>query len=100
VKTCLSRGRDLSRGVPTALLPGLGTRLSNQCIVQKGLDACLLVCRVLHRSVLLLEDRTPIGCVEEVFGPVTMPLYALRYGGPQPQPAGLATSARVFFTGD
>lgn len=32
-----------------------------------------------RRSVLLLEDKTPIGRVEEVFGPLTMPLYALRY---------------------
>ena len=51
------------------------------------------------RSVLLLEDKTPLGRVEEVFGPLTMPLYALRYGGPQPPPAALAAGARVFFTG-
>lgn len=53
----------------------------------------------LRRSVLLLEDKTAIGRVEEVFGPLTMPLYALRYGGPQPPPAGLAAGARIFFTG-
>ena len=49
---------------------------------------------------MLLEDHTPIGRVEEVFGPLTQPLYALRYGGPTPPPAGLATQARVFFTGE
>jgi hypothetical protein len=51
------------------------------------------------RSVLLLEDKTPVGRVEEVFGPLTLPLYALRYGGPSPAPPGLTTNAKVFFTG-
>lgn len=56
-------------------------------------------CPALHcRSVLLLQDKTPIGRIEEVFGPVTEPLYALRYAGPQPPPADLAKDARVFFT--
>jgi hypothetical protein len=54
---------------------------------------------VVCRSVLLLEDKTPLGRVEEVFGPLTQPLYALRYGGPQPPPPGLAVGARVCFTG-
>jgi hypothetical protein len=40
-----------------------------------------------------------IGRVEEVFGPATHPLYALRYAGPQPPPASLAVNTRVFFTG-
>jgi hypothetical protein len=31
--------------------------------------------------VLCLEDRTPLGRVTEVFGPVQAPLYALRYSG-------------------
>jgi hypothetical protein len=48
--------------------------------------------------VLLLQDKTPIGRIEEVFGPVTEPLYAMRYSGPQPAPEGLARDARVFFT--
>jgi rRNA processing protein Gar1 len=48
--------------------------------------------------VLLLQDKTPIGRIEEVFGPVTEPLYAMRYAGPQPPPEGLARDARVFFT--
>ncbi len=36
------------------------------------MDICL------HRSVICLEDRSPVGRIEEVFGPVMMPLYALR----------------------
>ncbi len=28
----------------------------------------------------MAEDRTPLGVVEEVFGPVTQPLYAFRWG--------------------
>ncbi|OWY92113.1 H/ACA ribonucleoprotein complex non-core subunit NAF1, partial [Phytophthora megakarya] len=30
-------------------------------------------------SVLCLEDRTVIGCVDEVFGPVLMPMYLVRF---------------------
>ncbi|KAG2433463.1 hypothetical protein HXX76_008520 [Chlamydomonas incerta] len=30
-------------------------------------------------SVVVAEDRTPLGVVEEVFGPVTQPLYAFRH---------------------
>lgn len=85
----------------SALLPASDMRpaaVTNGTNVSRyPLPASLLA--VLHRSVLLLEDKTPIGRVEEVFGPLTMPLYALRYAGPQPPPAALATSARVFFTG-
>jgi hypothetical protein len=58
----------------------------------------LLCCCCCCSSVLLLQDKTPIGRIEEVFGPVTEPLYALRYAGPQPPPEGLARDARVFFT--
>ena len=32
-------------------------------------------------TVLCLEDRTPLGRVTELFGPVQAPLYALRYSG-------------------
>jgi len=32
-------------------------------------------------SVLVLEDRTVIGTVEDIFGPVQAPLYAMRYCG-------------------
>lgn len=49
---------------------------------------------------MLLDDKTPIGRVEEVFGPLSQPLYALRYGGPQPPPDSLQQHARVFFTGE
>ncbi|KAI3431398.1 hypothetical protein D9Q98_004451 [Chlorella vulgaris] len=45
--------------------------------------------------VLVLEDRTPIGCIEEIFGPVVSPFYALRYGGAQPMPAALQQGATV-----
>ncbi|EFN54041.1 hypothetical protein CHLNCDRAFT_136109 [Chlorella variabilis] len=46
--------------------------------------------------VLVLEDRSPIGCVEEIFGPVVSPLYALRYGGAEPMPAALQPGATVY----
>eukprot|EP00775_Hariotina_reticulata_P008434 gene8434-8616_t len=49
-------------------------------------------------TVLLLEDRSLIGRIEEVFGPVTAPMYAMRYAGPQPPPAALCPGSRVFTT--
>jgi rRNA processing protein Gar1 len=47
-------------------------------------------------SVLCLGDRTVIGRVEEVFGPVTCPLYALRWAGKQDAPSSLCSGANVF----
>ncbi len=32
-------------------------------------------------SVLCLEDRKPLGRIEEILGPVVCPIYALRYAG-------------------
>ena len=49
-------------------------------------------------TVLCMEDRTPVGRVEEVFGPVTAPLYALRWAGPGPLPASLTAGAPLCTT--
>ena len=46
-------------------------------------------------AVLCLADRTPLGRVEDVFGPVTEPLYALRCPGGG-APGGAAAGAPVF----
>jgi hypothetical protein len=46
-------------------------------------------------AVLCLADRTPLGRVEDVFGPVTEPLYALRCPG-QAVPGGASAGAPVF----
>lgn len=47
-------------------------------------------------SALVLQDGTPIGVVEDIFGPVQAPLYALRYAGPAvhaaPQPDSMPPS--------
>lgn len=50
------------------------------------------------RSVLVLGDRTPIGRVEEVFGPVATPFYALRYAGAAGSaiPASIAPGSPMF----
>ena len=58
------------------------------------------------RSVLCLEDRCALGRVEEVFGPVMQPIYALRYawrgstssssGGASGMPATVVKGATVF----
>lgn len=52
---------------------------------------------LLCSSVLLLEGGAPLGRVEEVFGPLAAPLYALRYAGPVPEPATLVPGARVMY---
>ncbi|KAK9808611.1 hypothetical protein WJX72_000537 [[Myrmecia] bisecta] len=48
-----------------------------------------------ENSVLCLADRTPLGRIEEVFGPVMSPLYALRYAGGGELPASVVPGARV-----
>lgn len=45
-------------------------------------------------SVLVLQDRTVIGAIEDIFGPVQAPLYALRCVGDPPD--GLIPEASVF----
>ncbi|GAX75094.1 hypothetical protein CEUSTIGMA_g2538.t1 [Chlamydomonas eustigma] len=47
-------------------------------------------------SVIFLDDRTPVGRVEEVFGPIMMPLYAFRYAGKGRPPAALHEGAAVY----
>jgi H/ACA ribonucleoprotein complex non-core subunit NAF1 len=44
-------------------------------------------------AVLVLEDRSVLGAVEDIFGPVTAPLYALRCAAEGP---AVAPGARVF----
>lgn len=47
-------------------------------------------------SVLCLEDRKPLGRIEEILGPVMCPIYALRYAGDGgTMPAEVAPGARV-----
>ena len=46
-------------------------------------------------SILCLPDRTPLGRVEEVFGPVTEPLYSLRFAGGTEVPAEARQGAAV-----
>lgn len=46
-------------------------------------------------SVLCLDERKPLGRVEEVFGPVEEPLYALRYACGGTLPAEVAPGAAV-----
>ncbi len=47
-------------------------------------------------TVLCLEDRTPLGRVTELFGPVQAPLYALRYSGSAASvPGPVAAGAHV-----
>ncbi|KAJ9507522.1 hypothetical protein QJQ45_006537 [Haematococcus lacustris] len=47
-------------------------------------------------SVLVLDEtRQAIGRIEEVFGPVTQPFYALRWSSPGPPPPALKPGARL-----
>ena len=46
-------------------------------------------------SVLCLDNRTPLGRIEDIIGPVAEPLYLLRYAGPEPMPEAVRPGARV-----
>ncbi|KAI9921682.1 hypothetical protein PsorP6_000344 [Peronosclerospora sorghi] len=47
-------------------------------------------------SVLCLEDRTVIGCVDEIFGPVLMPMYLVRFKTADKMPMKAAVNAAVY----
>ncbi|CEG37209.1 Uncharacterized conserved protein [Plasmopara halstedii] len=48
-------------------------------------------------SVLCLEDRTVLGCVDEVFGPVLMPMYLIRFKSADKIPKTMSVNTAVFF---
>uniref|UniRef100_M4C457 H/ACA ribonucleoprotein complex non-core subunit NAF1 n=1 Tax=Hyaloperonospora arabidopsidis (strain Emoy2) TaxID=559515 RepID=M4C457_HYAAE len=48
-------------------------------------------------SVLCLEDRTVLGCVDEVFGPVLMPMYLVRFETAASMPETATKDATVFY---
>ena len=45
--------------------------------------------------VLCLQDKTPLGCVDETFGPVTSPMYLLRFEHEVPQQVQPGTRVSV-----
>lgn len=47
-------------------------------------------------SVLCMEDRTIIGRIEEVFGPVAKPLYALRFAGKESALSSTQPGSKIF----
>lgn len=47
-------------------------------------------------SVFCTQDRALLGRVEDVFGPVTNPMYAVRYCGTSALPTDLAAAAQVY----
>ena len=49
-------------------------------------------------TVLCSEERVPIGRIEDTFGPVMCPLYALRWAGQGEMPSSLAVGSPVFTT--
>lgn len=48
-------------------------------------------------SVLCLEDRTVLGCVDEVFGPVLMPMYLIRFESAEKMPKTVSANAAVYY---
>ncbi|KAG7396824.1 H/ACA ribonucleoprotein complex non-core subunit naf1 [Phytophthora boehmeriae] len=48
-------------------------------------------------SVLCLEDRTVLGCVDEIFGPVLMPMYLVRYENAAKMPQKATINAAVYY---
>ncbi|CAH0480192.1 unnamed protein product [Peronospora belbahrii] len=48
-------------------------------------------------SVLCLEDRTVIGCINEIFGPVLMPMYLIRFENASKMPEKAAVNVAVYY---
>ncbi|TMW66366.1 hypothetical protein Poli38472_004131 [Pythium oligandrum] len=48
-------------------------------------------------SVLCFEDRTVLGCVDEVFGPVLMPMYLVRFADESKIPMQTEVNKPVFY---
>ncbi|CAI5731414.1 unnamed protein product [Peronospora farinosa] len=48
-------------------------------------------------SVLCLEDRTVLGCVDEVFGPILMPMYLVRFENASKMPEKAAVNTAVYY---
>ncbi|EQC35970.1 hypothetical protein SDRG_06712 [Saprolegnia diclina VS20] len=49
-------------------------------------------------SVLCLQSRVVLGCVDEVFGQVKLPMYLIRFETPEDIPESVALQAAVFYT--
>ncbi|KDO30014.1 hypothetical protein SPRG_05203 [Saprolegnia parasitica CBS 223.65] len=49
-------------------------------------------------SVLCLQSRVVLGCVDEVFGQVKLPMYLIRFEKPEDIPESVALQAAVFYT--
>eukprot|EP00873_Tetraselmis_striata_P006755 jgi/Tetstr1/427019/TSEL_017224.t1 len=80
-----SKNEITPAGTVTAMLEG-------QIVVQAPPDTKPLD----EGSVLVLPDRTPVGRIEEIFGPVQQPFYILRYAGTSPEPPpGLKVGAEL-----
>ncbi|RHY35353.1 hypothetical protein DYB32_000157 [Aphanomyces invadans] len=48
-------------------------------------------------SVLCLPDRVVLGCVDEVFGPVSLPMYLIRFDTADEIPAGATLHTDVYY---
>ncbi|TDH73348.1 hypothetical protein CCR75_006938 [Bremia lactucae] len=48
-------------------------------------------------SVLCLEDRTVLGCIDEVFGPVMMPMYLIRFASTFKIPKNARVNSTVYY---
>eukprot|EP00466_Bigelowiella_natans_P001361 jgi/Bigna1/139234/aug1.49_g13942 len=84
-------GKLLEAGSVSA---NVGTRVVVQGALQQNPQA------IDQGTILLLEDRTPIGIIDEVFGPVKEPFYVLRYNTEEDVNSKLHVGKKVFYLGE
>jgi len=72
------------------------SRMADMVVIQGSRNSKVLD----SGSVVCLDDRTALGRVDDVFGPVTEPFYTVRFAKESDIPAGAVTGATVFYPGD
>lgn len=87
---------DVEIGPAEALLPAgiISSILQGTIVVQETENARALS----EGTVLCSEERLPVGRIEDTFGPVMCPLYALRWAGQGEMPSSVAVGSPVFTT--
>lgn len=65
----------------------------HMCVMWQGQPGCAVVD---DTSVVCMSVEEPLGRIQEVFGPVQAPMYALAYAGTQPMTDAVQPGASVF----
>ena len=88
---------ELAKGtVSGGGLSGAWRLSARECVSAACLQGVENMAALDEGSVLCTETRALLGRIEDVLGPVTQPVYAVRYCGAGALPGGLAARDRVF----